>query len=174
MVAEKDAERGTERDKDEIKDEKAEKDNANEINTNDSDAIDEEIENIMFKAAIVAMVIGVIVAAYLIWVTAQESYSALYIYPESYSNYVNPGDTVTFRYGIASHEIRETKYTVRFYLGNQLVKTKQIVLKSGEVWEENESITLPENITFPTKVRIEADANGVIYEVHFWLKKKPE
>jgi uncharacterized membrane protein len=168
MVAEKDAE-DAERGKDEIEAEEAEKKDADE-----TDVIDAEIESIMFKAAIVAMIIGVIVAAYLIWVTAQESYSALYIYPESYSNYVNPGDTVTFRYGIASYEIGETKYTVRIYLGNELVKTKEIVLQSGEVWEENESITLPKNLTFPTKVRIEADANGVIYEVHFWLKKKPE
>ena len=171
MAGVKDTEEG----RDGIKAEKAEDvEDVENDNAGETDAIDAEMEDIMFKAAIVAMVLGVIVAAYLIWLTAQESYSSLYVYPDSYSNYVNPGDTVTFRYGIASYEIKETKYTVKFYLGDKLVKTKKIVLRSGEVWEENESITLPENITFPTKLRIEADANDVTYEVHIWLKKKPE
>jgi len=133
----------------------------------------EPIDELMVKAAIVAMVLGVIVAAYFIWITSQESYSALYIYSKSYSNYVNPGETITFRYGVKSYEIKETEYVLRIYLGNELVKTEKFTLKSGEVWEENESIVLPENMTFPTKVMLVLDANGKTYEVHFWLKRKP-
>lgn len=141
-----------------------------ENDDSESSAIDE----LMVKAAIVAMVLGAIVAAYLIWISMQESYSALYIYPESYSNYVNPGETVTFRYGVKSYETKETEYFLRIYLGSELIKTKRFTLKSGEVWEENESIVLPANMSFPTKVMLVLDANGRTYEVHFWLKRKPE
>lgn len=135
---------------------------------------DEELERIMMRSAIIAIIIGVVVAAYLIWVMAQESYSALYIYPESYSNYVNPGDVVKFRYGVKSYETRETSYTLKIYLGSKLIKVKRFKLKPGEVWEENESVKLPENIKFPTKVMLVLYANNRTYEVHFWLKEKPQ
>ncbi len=129
------------------------------------------MDSIIVKAAIVAVVFGIILASYLIWVTAREPYSALYIYPESYSNYVKPGEDVTFRYGIVSHEIGDTEYLVEFYLGQELVKSKKVVLGSGEVREENESIILPESISYPVQVRIRAYANNVTYEAYFWLKK---
>ncbi|AKG92439.1 hypothetical protein GAH_00204 [Geoglobus ahangari] len=134
--------------------------------------MDEELDRIMFRSAIAAMIVGLVVAGYLLWLTSQESYSALYIYPDSYSNYVKPGEVVTFRYGIECHERGEAHYTIRIYLGDQLLKTREVVLRSGDVWESNESITLPQNISFPTKVRIEAEVNGAVYEVHFWLKER--
>ncbi|RLI78396.1 hypothetical protein DRP05_07425 [Archaeoglobales archaeon] len=137
----------------------------------------DEIERVITKAAIVALCIGTIVASYLIWVNAQESYSALYLYPETYKNYVDPSNlptNVSFVYGIKSYEIKETTYSVNVYLGDLLMKSKKIVLKSGEVFEENESIKVPKGTKFPIKVRIVAEANGNVYEVHFWLKEIPK
>jgi uncharacterized membrane protein len=137
---------------------------------NDIDPIDE----IMVKSIILSIAIGVAATVFLIWDTTQEYYSALYIYPDSYSNYVNPGDTVTFRYGVKSYEKGEMEYTLQIYLGNELIKTKKFTLKSGETWEENESIVLPENMKFPTKVMLVLNANGKTYEVHFWLREMPK
>ncbi len=140
--------------------------------TNTDEAINEGTEKIIFKSAIGAIVVGVIVAAYFIWLSSQETYSAVYIYPESYTNYVNPGNIISFRYGIACYEAKETRYEIRIYLGDELVRTKEITLKKGEVWEDNESIILPENITLPTKVRIVVRTDNTVYEVYFWIKEK--
>ncbi|MBO8183021.1 MAG: hypothetical protein H0Z28_09555 [Archaeoglobus sp.] len=147
-----------------------------EGNDQPDDQIDEEIENIMFKAAIIAMIAGVIVAAYLIWLNSQESYSALYIYPESYSNYINKSELpkdVLFTYGIKSYETSDKIYHISIFLGNKLVKYKEVKIKRGETFEENESVTVYPNTTFPVKVKIVAEVNGVTYEVHFWLKEMP-
>ncbi len=135
---------------------------------------DEEFERIMMKSAIIAMVTGVIIAGYLVWMMSHESYSALYIYPDSYSNYVKPGDVVTFRYGVKSYEIHETQYFLKIYLGNKLIKVKKFKLRPGDTWEENESVKLPKDIKFPTKVMLVLTANNRTYEVHFWLKGKPQ
>lgn len=134
----------------------------------------EDVEDLMLKAAIIAMVIGVIVAAYLIWLNMQESYSALYIYPGSYSNYVNKSELpkeISFIYGIKSYETRDKIYKISIFLGNKLIKSKEVEIKRGETFEENESIIIPVNTTFPAKVRIVAEVEGVVYDVHFWLKE---
>jgi len=114
------------------------------------------------------------VAGFLIWASLQESYSALYIYPDSYSNYVEAGDTVSFVYGVKSFEIKQTKYNLQIYLGNELKDKKEFWLNSGETREETETITLPEEVRFPIKVKLVLEANGRTYDVHFWLKKKSE
>jgi|GEM_PF-1351897 uncharacterized membrane protein len=139
--------------------------------------LDEELEKIMFRAAIVAMVIGVMVAAYLIWLNMQESYSALYIYPESYSNYINVSELpkeVSFVYGVRSYETKDKVYRISIFLGNKIVKSKEVLIKKGETFEEEESVIVPKNVTFPVKVRIVAEVESIIYDVHFWLKEMPK
>jgi len=134
----------------------------------------EDVEDLMLKAAVIAMVIGVVVAAYLIWLNSQESYSALYIYPGSYSNYINTSELpkeISFIYGIKSYETRDKTYKVSIFLGDKLIKSKEIEIKRGETFEENESIVIPVNTTFPAKIRVVAEVEGVVYEVHFWLKE---
>ena len=135
-------------------------------------AVSQEMDRLIKITVILACIIGAIVAAFLIWVSFQESYSALYIYPDSYSNYVRPGDTVSFVYGVKSFETKETKYNLRIYLGNELKKEKEFWLKSGETREETEMIVLPVNVTFPVEVKLVLEANGRKYDVHFWLKEK--
>lgn len=134
----------------------------------------QEMDRLIEKTIILACVIGVVVAAYLIWASSQESYSALYIYPDSYSNYVEAGDTISFIYGVQSFETKRTKYELQMYLRNELIDEKEFWLESGEIHEEKEMMTLPEEITFPIKVRLMLEANGQSYDVHFWLKEKAE
>jgi hypothetical protein len=71
------------------------------------------MDKLIERTIILACIIGVIVAASLIWASFQESYSALYIYPDSYSNYVEAGDTISFVYGVKSFETKGTKYNLR-------------------------------------------------------------
>ena len=135
---------------------------------------EKEMDRLIGKMIILASIIGVMVAGFLIWASLQESYSALYIYPDSYSNYVEAGDTVSFVYGVKSFEIKQTKYNLQIYLGNELKDKKEFWLNSGETREETETITLPEEVRFPIKVKLVLEANGRTYDVHFWLKKKSE
>ena len=135
---------------------------------------EKEMDRLIEKMIILACIIGVMVAAFLIWASFQESYSSLYIYPDSYSNYVEAGDTVSFVYGVKSFETKQTKYNLQIYLGNELKDKKEFWLNSGETREEKEMIALPEEVTFPIKVKLVLEANERIYDVHFWLKEKPE
>ena len=135
---------------------------------------EKEMDRLIEKTIILACIIGVMVAAFLIWASYQESYSSLYIYPDSYSNYVEAGDTVSFVYGVKSFETKQTKYNLQIYLGNELKNKKEFWLNSGETREEKETIVLPEEVTLPIKVKLVLEANGRTYDVHFWLKEKPE
>jgi uncharacterized membrane protein len=132
----------------------------------------QEMDRLIEKTIIIACIIGIIVAVFLIWASSQESYSSLYIYPDSYSNYVEAGDTVSFVYGVKSFETTRTKYNLQVYLGNELKDKKDFWLNCGETREEDEIITLPEGLTFPIKVKIVLEANGRAYDIHFWLNEK--
>lgn len=133
-----------------------------------------QFEQMIMRSVIVAIIIGAGVTVFLLWMISQESYSALYIYPDSYSNYVRPGDVVTFKYGVKSYETNEVNYTLKIYLGDKLIKVKRFRLKSGETLEENESLKLSEKIKFPVKVMLVLAVNNRTYEAHFWLKEKSQ
>ena len=136
---------------------------------------DREIERIIYIGAIIAMIAGVIIAVYLIRMHTQQSYSEIYIYPNSYTNYINRSKLpkeFSFRYGIRSHELREETYEINIYLGDTLVKSKEVKIKKGGTFEENETILIPRNITFPTKVKIVVSVDNTVYEAHIWLKEE--
>jgi len=133
-----------------------------------------QFEQMIMRSVIVAIIIGAGVTVFLLWMISQESYSALYIYPDSYSNYVRPGDVVTFKYGVKSYETNEVNYTLKIYLGDKLIKVKRFRLKSGETLEENESLKLSEKIKFPVKVMLVLAVSNRTYEAHFWLKEKSQ
>jgi hypothetical protein len=118
---------------------------------------------------IIAIIIGIAVTIALIYYTGQESYSDLYIYPDSYSNYVE-GSTVSFTYGVRSFEIAETRYELNVFLGEQLVNQKEFRLEKGGKLEETISINVPDNTEFPVKVKIVVKMNNRENSVHFWLK----
>ena len=131
-----------------------------------------ELEKAMRYAMVASILVGVVVAAYLIYLQKQESFSALYLVPGSYSNYVVNGK-VSFTYGVKSYEKRTTDYYLEVYLGNARVTDRSFSLKKGEVREERIELTgLDKLEKFPIKVRLVMYANDAIYEVHFWLKGK--
>ena len=132
----------------------------------------QEMDRLIEKTIILAIILGVLVAAYLIWAASQESYSALYIYPDSYTNYVEAGDTISFVYGVQSFETERTRYVLQLYVGSELRDIKEFWLDRGVTHEETQTVTLPEELTFPVKVRLTLEANGRSYDVHFWLKEK--
>lgn len=128
-----------------------------------------EMEKLMRNAIIISCFLGIFIASYLIWYHFRESYSALYLIPESYTNYVE-GDTISFVYGVKSYETKRTKYNLKIYLGGRLEEEKVFWLESGEKREEEVSLRIPEQMEFPAKVRLVLEANGREYDVHFWLK----
>ncbi|ADC66064.1 hypothetical protein Ferp_1926 [Ferroglobus placidus DSM 10642] len=143
------------------------------MNEND-DIIPEKTGKLMLKALIAATILSVVLMSYLLWVSSQERYTTIYIYPDSYTNYAKPGSVVKFKYGIYCHEGKETEYLIKVYLGEKLVKSKEIMLKNGESREENESIVLPQNISLPVKVRVEAVTENSVYDAYFWIKASKE
>jgi len=138
----------------------------------DRDVEENDFKKVVAISSLVAVLVGVIVSISLIYVSSQQSYSALYIYPDSYSNYAAPGDNVTFRYGVISYESGTTKYTLSIYLGENLIGTKELILGSRETFEEFMTLKLPEDVELPVKVSMVLEGGGNIYEVHFWLKEE--
>ena len=79
-------------------------------------------------AIVVAIVIGICLAcAIIIFDVRTERFSAVYVNPDTYSNYPENG-TISFTYGINSNELEKTGYTIYIRAGNTLVETKQIEL----------------------------------------------
>ncbi|HEX59264.1 MAG TPA: hypothetical protein ENF26_03845 [Methanomicrobia archaeon] len=110
-----------------------------------------EMDVLIKRTMLIACIIGVAVAAYLIWATYQESYSALYLRPESYSNYVKAGDNVSFVYGVQCFENRPTKYKLKIFLGSVLVKEKEFELKGGRCTRSRKQYTYLRTRHFPRK-----------------------
>jgi uncharacterized membrane protein len=103
----------------------------------------------------IAIIIGVCIACgILIFENRTDRFSALYINPDTYSNYPETG-TVSFIYGINSYELEKTKYSINIRAGNTLVETKQIELNPNEKFEERKVIQLPENVVYPVKISVQ-------------------
>jgi len=84
---------------------------------------EEKHDDIVWKAAVAAIAAGVVVTAFLVYVAGTESYSALYLKPDSYSNYVD-GNIVSFVYGVQCFETKETSYNLAVYLNETRVAAK--------------------------------------------------
>ncbi len=140
--------------------------------TKKDEALDEVTHELMVKALVVVAVLSIILLSYLLWVGSQEKYSIVYIYPQSYSNYAKPGESVSFKYGIYCREGGESSYVVKIYVGNELLKTERINLKDGETWEKNETVQIPSDVSLPVKLRVVVEVDGREYEAYFWLKEE--
>lgn len=128
-----------------------------------------ELDDVIWKAATAAIILGIIVTAYLIIEQQKESYSALYLKPDSYQNYINTS-TASFTYGITSYENKKTTYELTVYLGETKITEKQLTLNPGQTIEDMISFEIPKNISFPQKIQINMTANKQNYSVHYWLK----
>jgi hypothetical protein len=127
-------------------------------------------DEIFGKAALTAIVIGVAVTLILILQAGNESYSALYLKPDSYSNYLD-GNTISFIYGVQCFETKRTDYNLRVFLNETQVAQKEFSLGGkGNVVEDNISFEVSPNTVFPVKVSLLLTANNKEYSTHFWLK----
>ena len=128
-----------------------------------------EADKIIWKAAIIAIILGIIVTAFLIMEAKKESYSSLYLKPDSYQNYIN-ANTVSFTYGVQSYETKRTSYDLKVFLGENQVTGKQFTLEPGQTAEDNISFEIPPDSTFPQKILLNMSANNKEYSVHFWVR----
>jgi len=120
-------------------------------------------------AVIIAVILG-IVASFFFLVIEKESYSSIYLVPDSIIQ--NPDDnTVLYVYGIISSENQKMNYTLNTYVGDNLIKTNQFSLNNGEIFEERVKIVLPVNVQYPEKITLAL--NGSKSEsVHFWINNQ--
>jgi len=119
------------------------------------------------NAVIISCIIGVLAAAYLVYETSRgENYAALYLIPDSYSNYMD-GNNVNFTYGITQYGRRSDKYILSVYMGDQLIATRDLKQKIGV----NEVVLkVPEDVKLPAAVKLVLETDHGTTEVHFWIK----
>ena len=133
------------------------------------------LENLKIKSdfdlfttiVIASIIIGLGATIFFLWIDT-DSYSSLYIVPDSvvHDSYNN---SVYYSYGVTSFESRTMNYSLNVYFDNTLLKTKYFALKKGETLDERGMVTLPVNITYPSKISLVLTTANAQEEVHFWL-----
>lgn len=118
-------------------------------------------------AVIIAIILGMATSVFFL-VINKDSYSAIYILPDSVIQI--PGDNaVLYAYGITSSETKKTEYTLDTYIGNELVKSRQFSLNTGETLEERVKTILPPGVQYPEKITLTLNTGSKNESVHFWL-----
>lgn len=121
-------------------------------------------------AIVIAIIIGVCLACGIIIFEIQtERFSAVYINPDTYTNYPENG-IVSFVYGINSNELEKTNYTIYIRAGDTLVETKQIELNPKEMYEERKVIQLPKDAIYPVKISVQYISPHENNEVFFRVR----
>jgi hypothetical protein len=124
--------------------------------------------DIITYAAIIAITLGIIASIFFI-VIDRESYSALYIIPNS--TIVDLKDnSVFFGYGVRSYETERTDYVLTIFSADTQVNKKNFSLNRGQILEEQVKIILPQNSKLPNKISLKLNTGKSIEEVHFWIK----
>lgn len=125
--------------------------------------------DIIAYAVIIAIALGIITSYFFIFVD-KESYSALYLIPDSTIFNVND-NSIIFGYGVRSFETGITDYELIIYSNDIQVQNKKFSLNHGEILEERIKIILPSDTQFPDKISLKLNTGKTIEEVHFWLSK---
>jgi len=120
-------------------------------------------------AVIIAVILGLGTSVFFLLFN-KESYSAIYIIPDSIIRDSND-NSVMYSYGVKSSESGIMDYSLNTYLNDTLIKTKQFSLNKGEVLDERDRINIPTDITYPSKIRLELLTKTSKEEVHFWLEE---
>lgn len=135
--------------------------------------IGSEMEGIIKKAMIVAIIVGIIVTAYLVYIVKQnETFSSVYVNPDTYSNYIINGE-LSFTYGVQCFENEPTDYLLEINFQDKKVAERNFRLCSGGVAKKEERIQikgLGSYAEFPALLTIILTSNGEEQEVHFWVK----
>jgi uncharacterized membrane protein len=105
-------------------------------------------------AIVIAIILGICIAVGIFVLEIRtERFSAIYINPDTYSNYPVNG-MVSFVYGLSSYELGNTSYTITIRAGDTVINTKQVELAPGETFEEKKVIQLPEDVVYPVKISV--------------------
>jgi len=127
-------------------------------------------------AIIVALVICIALSLIYVGVTKREkeTFSVLYLKPDSYSNYVRD-NTVTFTYGVECYEKFPTDYQLTYYLGNKTLDKEAFSLcKEGPMsirkMEKKKTLNIPSDTKYPVKLRIVLKSWDKEYENVIWLR----
>jgi hypothetical protein len=125
-----------------------------------------------FKVITIAIIFAVVLGIFtlvIFLIVNQDSYSAIYIAPDSIIH--NTDDkTVLYTYGVKSFETGTMNYTLETYMNTTLIKSKQFSLNPGEVLDERDRITLTPEAYYPLKISLKLSTKTANEEVHFWLK----
>ena len=121
-------------------------------------------------ALVIAIIFGISIAVGIFVLEIRtERFSAIYINPDTYSNYPENG-LVSFVYGLTSNELVTTSYTVTIRVGENLIETKQVVLAPGETYEERKVIHLPDDVVYPVKISVQYQTPQENNEVFFRVR----
>jgi membrane protein CcdC involved in cytochrome C biogenesis len=123
--------------------------------------------DIVTIAIIIAIILGIIISIFFI-VVEKESYSSIYIIPDSIA-YDNSSGSVMYTYGVISSESGTMDYNLNVYLDDTLIKTKQFSLNPKEILDERDRIILPTDLKYPSKISLVLTTTTSKEEVHFWL-----
>jgi hypothetical protein len=119
-------------------------------------------------AVIIAITIGLVTSIFFL-VNDKESYSAIYILPNSIIQ--NSDDnSVFYVYGITSSETQKRDFTLDTYIDDELIKTKQFFLNPGETLEERVKTVIPSDSQYPKKITLILKIGDKSESVHFWIK----
>jgi hypothetical protein len=119
-------------------------------------------------AVIIAIIFGLILSVFLL-VSEKESYSAIYFVPNSIIHNLDD-DTVLYIYGVTlSDSTKKVDYTLDTYVDNNLIKTKEFSLNTGETLEERVRILLPSNGDYPKKITLILNTGSKSESIHFWI-----
>ena len=118
-------------------------------------------------AVAIAIILGLVTSVFFLIIEG-ESYSAIYLLPDSIFH--NPEDNaVLYIYGITSSETQKMDYTLDTYLGDELINTKQFSLNKGETLEERVKTVLPIGVQYPEKITLVFKTGSKTESVHFWI-----
>ncbi len=121
-------------------------------------------------AIVIAIILGICIAIGIFVLEIRtERFSAIYINPDTYSNYPVNG-MVSFVYGLSSYELANTSYTITIRAGDTLIETKQVELAPGETFEERKEIQLPEDVVYPVKISVSYVSPHENNEVFFRIR----
>ncbi len=138
--------------------------------TQDSSIFDDIPPATLRWSVLIAIAAGVILTAYLVYADQQTSYTALYLEPGSYSNYIE-GDTISFTYGIQHVGPTRPRYLLEIFLDDQLLERLEV---RDMLASKNVEIEVPASQTFPAKVQLVLHADDEEYTTHFWIKGRKE
>jgi len=124
----------------------------------------QELMNLVLITAIISVIVLLIIN---LIPFEKPGFVELYVKPGTYPKHANPGDNITFTYGINNHYNEDKHFNVLFKTNDSTLKQEEILLKAWENFEKNVTLTLPTSL--PDRVIISLDGDQYVY---FWLEPR--